>query len=164
VFKLKSRPVDQAKLVSVLDSLLPRTPLREPGLLIEFPHEVLGSSRIILTTVYTLNMGRGRGGSGSYGWDDTDSSSGVTSDDLAWDADPLVKGQMASQIIFAILNCCLLFWLWRANTRKRIADGYKAPFRLLALSLVLLISGYILDAVAIRYRSVSFWTWSWDGE
>jgi hypothetical protein len=103
-------------------------------------------------------MARGRGGSGGGGG----SGDGFTSEDLAWDADPLLKAHMIVQLIFAVFTLVQLIWLVVLFTKKRIAPSYKAPFGLLTLSMVLLILGYALDGVAVRYRDVV--SFDWNGE
>ncbi|PVF94306.1 hypothetical protein CPB86DRAFT_789214 [Serendipita vermifera] len=99
-------------------------------------------------------MARGRGGSGGGGGGD-----GLTSDDLAWDTEPLIKAQMIVQIIFAVFTLVQLVWLLVVGSKRSITADYKAPFGLLTLSMMLLILGYALDGVAVRYRDVVSFDW-----
>ncbi len=84
---------------------------------------------------------RGGGGGGSSGIDD-------------WDADPLLKAQMAFEIIWF----CIVLYLISALIKvlRNVPSRHRQPYILLLVSAILLDIGLLIDAVAIRIDDTIF--------
>ena len=84
---------------------------------------------------------RGGGGGGSSFVDD-------------WDAPPLIKAQMAFEIIWA----CIVLYLISALIKvlPNVPSRHRQPYILLLVSAILLDIGLVMDAVAIRIDDILF--------